>query len=486
MTVIDYALRPIATPSRRSVSARTRTAALAVVAVAPFVANADAGIVALALPDMQRDLGMSLTAAQWVTNVYVLLVGGFQLLGGRLADIVGRRRLFLSCLVGFVVASAMCGAATAGPWIITGRAFQAVAAALLIPAAMAIMIAMFTDPAERSRAVGIWGTVGGIGAITGTCAGGVVVSQFDWRWGFYVNIPIGVVILVTSLRLVPQDGGDRARGADVPGAACMTGGLLALVYGLVRVAEHGWADPVTIAILAGGVVLLAAFALIQSRTTYPLVPPALVRNRRLVCGAIGVLLVSAATIPVIVVGSLYLQRVHGADALTAGFMLVPVVGMVLLVGPLGAHLLNRLGPRVPYLIGWVAIGGGLLSLTRLAPDSAYFTDILPGLVLVGVGMPFVWINSEVVATSAADERTAGLAAGVVQAAAQIGAAIGLALAMTAANTHADARVSKGADPLSALSEGVGRAFLLAAAMVVPAVLNALVGMRRMNPAESLQ
>ncbi|RVX39784.1 EmrB/QacA subfamily drug resistance transporter [Nonomuraea polychroma] len=485
MTVVDYALRPIA-GSVSPVRARTRTAALAVVAVAPFVANADAGIVALALPDIQRDLDMTLTAAQWVTNVYVLLVGGFQLLGGRLADIVGRRRLFLTCLLGFVLASAMCGAATDGPWLIAGRAFQAVSAALLIPAAMAIMIAMFTDPAERSRAVGIWGTVGGIGAITGTCAGGVVVSQFDWRWGFYVNIPIGVAILVTSLRLVPKDGTERARGADVPGAACMTGGLLAMVYGFVRAAEHGWADPFTLAILAGGAILLIAFALIQSRASHPLVPPALVRNRRLVCGAVGVLLVSAATIPVIVVGSLYLQRVHGAGALTAGFMLVPVVGMVLLVGPLGTYLLNRLGPRVPYLLGWAAIGGGLLLLTRLAPDSAYLTDILPGLVLVGVGMPFAWINSEVVATSSADERTAGLAAGVVQAAAQIGAAIGLAIAMTAANTYAAGRLAQGADPLTALSDGVARAFLLAAVLTIPAVLNAIVGMRRANTADSLQ
>ncbi|HZB34037.1 MAG TPA: MFS transporter [Streptosporangiaceae bacterium] len=471
---------------------------LLTIAATPFIANADAGIVALALPDIQRDLGMTMTSAQWVTNIYVLLVGGFQLVGGRLSDIVGRRRLFLSCLAGFTATSAACGLAPGGGLLIAARAGQAITAALLIPAAMAITITMFPDGTQRSKAIAMWGMIGGTGAIAGTCAGGVLVTQLDWRWAFFINVPIGALVFMRARRLIPYDPVRRVRAAgdlataaacganasdedvpraDVPGAVMMTSGLLFLIHGLVRTADHGWNDRLTVGSFAAGVVLLVAFAFHQSRARHPLMPPAVLRSRGIVCGGLGVLLVSAATAPVIFVGSLYLQQVHQFTSHATGFMLVPVVGGVLLAGPLAGRLLGRLGPLTPYLIGCGTILAGLLVLTRITPESGYVDDILPGLALTGLGLPLVWITSEVVSTTAADERTAGMAAGVVQSAGQIGAAIGLALAITTATAHADTKMAAGTEALAALSDGIGHAFLVAAILIVLAVLNAVIGLR---------
>ncbi|MFF5207067.1 MFS transporter [Streptosporangium sp. NPDC000396] len=446
------------------------------VALAPFLANADAGIVSLALPDIQRDLAMSLADVHWVTNVYVLLVGGFQLVGGRVADLVGPRRLFLICLAGFAVTSAACGVAPSGGALIAARAAQAVAASLLVPAAMAIMIMATPEPAVRARALAAWASAGGAGAMAGIFLGGLVVSYLDWRWVFYLNVPLAAAVLPIARRLLPRDGHTHGQSVDVPGPLTLVGSLLTLIYALIRIPEHGW-DEVTCWTLAAAVALGGFFVMTQARASHPLLPAVVIRDRGLVAGSLAILLVSAATAPVVFVGSIYLQQVHHYSALAAGFALLPMVGGIMLVGRVCNRMLARRGPRLPYVIGCVMTGAGLLSLTRVCPGSGYLADLLPGLALTGAGLPFIWMTSEVVALSRVTKRTVGLATGMVQSAGQIGMAIGLALAVTVFTAHSHDRLSAGADSPTALSDGIGRVFLVSAMLLVPVLINALTGTR---------
>ncbi|MFG3141756.1 MFS transporter [Streptomyces sp. NPDC048211] len=470
------------------------------VALAPLLANADAGVVVLALPEIQHDLSMSLSGVHWVTNVYVLLVGGLQLLGGRLTDLVGARRLFLWCLAGFAAASAACGAAPSGALLIAFRAAQAVCAALLVPSAMALLLARSTGRAERARALALWAGAGGAGSILGVLAGGVVVDRLDWRWAFYLSLPVAFAALFAARRLCPPDAvragtrtpdgtpdphgrrapdgtraapdGSPVRGprVDFLSSFALIGALLSLVAALVRIPGNGSAAG-TWGLCAVSAALWALLAVRQTRSADPLLPVAVLRDRGLVAGAVGILLVSAATGPVVFICSIYLQRVHHYSPLEAGGALLPMVGGILLVGRGCARMLARHGPRLPCLVGCALVAAGLLMLTNVTPESGYLTGLLPGLALTGAGLPFIWMTCEVTACADICMRNVGLAAGVVQSAGQIGAALGLALVVTICAPAAD---GSGA---AALAGGVSQAFWLALALMVPAAANALIGMR---------
>lgn len=452
------------------------------VALAPLLANADAGIVVLALPEIQHDLSMSLSGVHWVTNVYVLLVGGLQLLGGRLTDLVGARRLFLWCLAGFAVTSAACGAAPSGVLLIVFRAAQAVCAALLVPSAMAILLARSAGRAERARALALWAGAGGAGSILGVLAGGVVVDRLDWRWAFYLNLPVALAALLAARRLCPPDAVRtrsgppvRAPRVDFLSSFALIGALLSLVAALVRIPESG-SGAGTWGLLALSAALWALLAARQTRSADPLLPVAVLRDRGLVAGAVGILLVSAATGPVVFICSIYLQRVHHYSPLEAGGALLPMVGGILLVGRGCARMLARHGPRLPCLVGCALVAAGLLMLTNVTPESGYLTGLLPGLALTGAGLPFIWMTCEVTACADICMRNVGLAAGVVQSAGQIGAALGLALVVTVCAPAVDGGTT------AALAGGVTQAFWLALALMVPAAANALIGMRARNAA----
>ncbi|WP_326740971.1 MFS transporter [Streptomyces sp. NBC_01022] len=456
------------------------------VALAPLLANADAGIVVLALPEIQHDLSMSLSGVHWVTNVYVLLVGGLQLLGGRLTDLVGARRLFLWCLAGFAAASAACGAAPSGVLLIVFRAAQAVCAALLVPSAMAILLARSTGRTERARALALWAGAGGAGSILGVLAGGVVVDRLDWRWAFYLSLPVALAALLAARRLCPPDAvrartrtpdGIPVRGprVDFLSSFALIGALLSLVAALVRIPGNGSAAG-TWGLCAVSAALWALLAVRQTRSADPLLPVAVLRDRGLVAGAVGILLVSAATGPVVFICSIYLQRVHHYSPLEAGGALLPMVGGILLVGRGCARMLARHGPRLPCLVGCALVAAGLLMLTNVTPESGYLTGLLPGLALTGAGLPFIWMTCEVTACADICMRNVGLAAGVVQSAGQIGAALGLALVVTVCAPAAD---GSGA---AALAGGISQAFWLALALMVPAAANALIGMRAKSAA----
>lgn len=451
-----------------------RMSVVVLVSLAPLLANADAGLVVLALPDIRRDLSMSLTAAHWVTNVYVLLVGGLQLLGGRLCDRVGARRLFLGSLAAFAAASALCAAAPSGAVLLLARAGQAGAAALMVPAAMCILLSGVPGAARRRRALALWAACGGIGSAAGVLAGGLAVSHLDWRWAFLLNVPLALGALAAGRRLCPPDEVSARRSAlDVPGAALLVGALLSLVYALVGIAERGL-GPRTWAMFALAGALAALFLRRQRRAAEPLLAPSLLRDRSLAAGSLGIVFVAAATSPVVFVGSMYLQQAHGYSAWLAGCALLPVVGGVVLVGRGCTRMLGRLGPRIPCLVGCALAGAGLLLLTGVSPSSPYLSGLLPGLALVGAGLPFLWMACETAAVSGVGRGEVGAAAGVVQCAGQIGAAVGLALAVTVYSSAGPG--AGGPADAALLSTGVTRAFWVCAGLMVCAALTAQFGL----------
>ncbi|WP_424217608.1 MFS transporter (plasmid) [Streptomyces sp. BI20] len=447
--------------------------------LAPLLANADAGLVVLALPEIQRDLGMSLSGAHWVTNVYVLLVGGLQLLGGRLSDRVGARRLLLGSLVAFGLASALCGAAPNGPVLLVARAGQAVAAALLVPAAMCLLLT--TVPvAERRRALAWWVVCGGVGSVAGVLLGGMAVSRLDWRWAFFLNVPVALLAWAAGRRWCPRCPREGSRGLplDVAGALFLVGTLVTFVYALVGTAGHGVSGG-TWALFAAAGVSGALFLRRQRTARDPLLPAVLWRDRRLAVGAAGILFVAASTGPVMFVASLYLQEVRGYGAWMAGCALLPVVGGVLVVGRVCARMLGRSGARRAALVGCALSGAGLVALTRVAPESGYATGLLPGLALLGAGLPFLWMAYETAAVAEVRASSMGAAAGVVQCAGQIGAAIGLALVVTVYGGAG----SGAADP-ALVARGAARAFWLCAGLMGCVALTAWFGLRAGRGAES--
>ncbi|MFB9545903.1 MFS transporter [Micromonospora sagamiensis] len=451
------------------------------VCLAPLLANADAGLVVLALPDIQRDLSMSLIGAHWVTNVYVVLVGGLQLLGGRLCDRFGARRLLLSSLMAFAVTSALCAVAPTGWVLLAARAGQAVAAAVLVPAAMCVLLTMAPGEAQRRSGLALWAASGGIGSVAGVLTGGLAATQLSWRWAFLLNVPLALGAFMASRRLEPGDKPcPRGAAVGVPGALLLVGTLLTLVYAMVSVADQGF-GPSTCALLAVAVVLGGSFLRCEARSAHPLIPVVLLRNRSLATGALGILFVAAATGPVVFVSSVYLREAHGYSAWTAGCALLPVVGGVIVVGRWSSHLLGRYGPRLPCLVACGLTGSGLVWLASLSPDSEYSTRLLPGLVLVGAGLPVLWMSCELAAVSTVGRTVVGAAAGVVQCAGQIGAALGLAVAVTVysgTGHSADGPANPGV-----LTEGATRAFWCCAALMLCVALTAQLGLgpRRSRP-----
>ncbi|MEU1749054.1 MFS transporter [Micromonospora arida] len=339
--------------------ARPRRCLVLLVCVAPLMANADAGLVVLALPEIQRDLSMSLTTAHWVINVYAVLVGGLQMLGGRLSDRYGARRLLLGSLMAFAVTSTMRALAPSAWVLLPARAGQAAAVAMLVPVAMGLLLTMTPRQAQRRNGLALWAACGGIGSVAGVLAGGLAATYLSWRWAFLLNVPLALGAFVANRRLKPGEkrcAGNSAVG--VPGALLLAGTMLALVYALVSVAGQrsgtsAWA------LLAVAVVLGGLFLATEARSRDPLIPSALLTSRFLVVGALGILFVAAATGPVVFVGSMYLRDVHGYSAWTAGCALLPVVGGVVVVGRWSSRLLGRYGPRLSCLVGCGLTGSGL-------------------------------------------------------------------------------------------------------------------------------
>lgn len=400
---------------------------LILLSVAQFMVVLDITVVNVALPSIGQDLAIRGEDLQWVVTIYVLLTGGLLLLGGRIADVLARRAVFLTGLSLFTAASLLSGLATSGETLIGARAAQGVGAALLTPAALSIVTSYYTGP-QRAKALGAWSAIGSAGAAVGVVLGGMLTTWLSWEWIFLVNVPIGVIAAALALRVLPSSPATTgARSLDLPGALLIVSGLVVLVYAFDGAAEHGWGSSRTLTLLALATALLATFARVEAGSRQPLVPPAVWRVRSLIGSAAVLLGVTGILVGTFFLNSLYLQRVNDATALETGLGFLPLAVAIGFAAHLASATMPRIGSRLLAAAGLVltAAGGALLAL---APDrAAYAGDILPGLLVIGSGVGLVFPAVSVTAMNGVQPQQAGLAAGVLSTAHEIGAALGVAV-----------------------------------------------------------
>jgi EmrB/QacA subfamily drug resistance transporter len=448
---------------------------LALACTAGFMVVLDVAIVNVALPSIQRDLGMSQSALQWVVIAYGLLLGGFLLLGGRLGDLLGRRRILLAGLTLFSGASLLAGLAQSQGLLIGARALQGFGAALVAPSALSILAVTFAEGRERNLALGIFGAVGGSSASVGVIASGLLTDGPGWRWVFFINVPIGVLLIALAARFVPADrAAAGSRGFDALGAGAVTAGLLLLVYGLNRGVDHGWTSPTTLAVFAGALVLLTTFVWVESRTRSPLVPAVALRNRTMVAADLVAFLLFGAIFSFIFLGSLLMQQLLLYSPTRTGLAwLATSLPAFVAAGIAGARLVSAVGVRRLLVVGMALAALGLLWLTRVPVGAEYLTDLLPAFLLVGIAIGLSAPSVQIGALSGVAGSAVGLASGLVETMREIGGAVGIAAVSTVLVTRTRDAIEI-ADPAAreaAALEGFQSAFTV---IVVVAVLGALV------------
>jgi EmrB/QacA subfamily drug resistance transporter len=447
--------------------------ALVVLAAADFVVILDASIVNIALPSIERGLHFSLANLSWVVNAYVLTFGGFLLLGGRVADLLGRRRLFLVGLGVFSAASLAGGLAQSQAWLIAARAVQGLGAAMLAPAALSLVTAIFREGAERNKALSIWGAVAGSGAAAGVLLGGVLTSALGWRSVLFVNVPIGVIAILVTPHLVTESRADlERRGFDVFGAVTVTAGLSALVYSLVRASSVGWGSPLTTGGLLAAAILLLGFVAVERRSSAPLVPFAIFRLPSVRLANATMLAAGAAIIGLFYFLSLYLQRVLGYSAIKAGVSQLPLAAGIVLAAGMAAPLVERIGVRRVLLVGLALFAGGLAWFGQLPVHGSYVADLLGPSLLIALGLGFAFVPITILSVTGVENRQYGLASGLVNTSQEIGGALGLAVLTTIATERTN-HLSAAHHPIAkALTLGFRLGFLGAGGFVVLAVIAA--------------
>jgi EmrB/QacA subfamily drug resistance transporter len=431
-----------------------RWRAFAVLAVAYFMTIVDLTIVNVALPTIGRKLHFSEANLQWVVTGYGVAFGGFLLLGGRAADLLGRRRVLMVGLVVFTLASLACGLATTESFLIAMRGAQGLGAAIVLPAALSIVMNMFTEGAERNKALGIWGGIGASGATIGLISGGLLTTYLGWEYIFYLNVPVGALALLLTPRVVPESRLDTMRRRfDLMGGIAVTGGLLLLVYALSRAPQHGWAAHSTIALLAGAGALIAAFLAIEAHVEAPLVPLRIFRVQT-VAGANAVgLMLGGSFFGFIFVGTLYMQQVLGYSALKTGLAWLAASLTSMAFAGLSQALVTRISARLVMAIGMGLIGGGILWATQAPVHGHFWTDLAGPFFVAGAGTAFAFIPVSIAGLAGVHEREAGLASGLLNTSQQIGGAIGVAVASTVVATHVRALAHAGATAPTALTGG---------------------------------
>ncbi|WP_432196550.1 MFS transporter [Streptomyces sp. bgisy027] len=439
-----------------------------------FLDIVDSSIVNVALPSIRRDLGFSQQNLQWVISGYVLTFGGFLLLGGRAADLLGRRRMLVLGTSLFAVCSLVGGLAPDSGTLIGARIVQGIGAAMMAPAGLSILTTTFTEGRERARALGVWGAVSGLAAATGVFLGGVLSEGPGWRWVLFVNIPVCVYVLVAAFRLIPGDQ-RRARPTsfDLPGTMLITGGMLLLVYALVRAPEVGWDNAHTIGELATAGILLAAFVLNERRARTPLFPFSILRVKGLAAADATQLIAFAGFISLFFFLTLYMQNVLGYSPVQAGSAYLPVTVGIGIAAGVSAQLIPRIGTRPVIVVGALVAAGGMYALSRVPVDGSYLADLLPGLAIMSLGLGAIFTTVTAAANAGVPADKAGLAAGLLNTSLQIGAALGLAVFSAIATARTDDLLSAHIAPAEALTSGFHRAILAASLSLLLASLIAL-------------
>lgn len=468
-------------PQSHSPAISSRWLVLVIACLAQFMVVLDATVVNVALPSIQRGLHFSVSSLQWVVNAYTLIFGGFLLLGGRAADLIGRKRLFVAGVVLFSFASLLNGLAQSPAMLIIGRGLQGLGGALVSPAALSIITTTFSSNEERTKALGVWSGIAAGGGAVGLLLGGVLTDLASWQWIFIVNVPVGLIALALALRYVPESRVESGhRTFDLAGAASVTTGLVLLVFAIVKAQSYGWGSARTVGLIAGGVALLGAFVLIERRSPAPLVRLSIFRMRTLAVSNAVMLLVASGMFGMFFFASLYVQQVLGYSPLRAGLAFLPVMAGIAIGAGAAQQLLPRFGVRNVSLGGISLATLGLVLLTRLPVHGSYVSDLLVGLLPMSIGMGLTFVPITLLATGGLVDDDAGLASGLFNTAQQVGGSFGLAiLATLAANhtgglLHGAAGVSHAAQ-LSARVSGYHVAFAAAAIMLgVGAVLLAAV------------
>ena len=418
--------------SLRSTTHTTRQGLVLTLACAAMaMVGIDTAIVNVAVPSIQRDLGVTPSASQWVVVAYGLVLGGFLLFGGRMTDHVGRRRIFISGMATFTAASLVAGAAQGAGMLIAARAAQGFGAALVAPAALSLLAVTFAEGRDRDRAFGIFGAVGGVAGSVGVVASGLLTAGPGWRWAFFINVPVGTTAIVLAVVFLSADRPeDRANRLDLSGATTVTGGLLLLVYALHHAAQHGLVSVSALLLFAAAALLLAAFVRIEARSEAPLVPAAILRNRRLVAANLAAFLAFAALLAFIFIGSLLMQQALGYSPTRTGLAWLSTTMTVFATAMAGARLAARVQVRWLLITGLSAVTAGTLWLTRVPSDASYVVDLLPAFLLVGIGFGLCGPALQIGALSGVAETETGLASGLVETMREVGGAAGVAVVST--------------------------------------------------------
>lgn len=447
-----------------------RWKALALLCIAQFMVVLDASIVNIALPSIGSALDFSQDDLSWVVNAYVLTFGGFLLLGGRLADLLGRRRVFMAGLVLFALASLAGGFAQSDVQLVIARAVQGLGAAIVSPAALSIITVTFREGAERNKALGAWGAVAGSGGAVGVLLGGVLTEGLGWEWVLWVNVPIGIVAALLAPRLIAESRSEpESRSFDIPGAVTITAGLSLLVYAIVNTEKAGWGSPETIILAAIALALIAAFVAIEQRSSAPLVPFRIFRLPTLTGANVVGLLVGAGLFSMFFFASLYMQQVLGYGAIKAGLSYLPLSAGIIISAAVSSQLATRFGFKPVLVTGLVLIAAALLWWSRVSADGGYVADILGPSVVAAIGLGLAFVPITIAAVAGVGEHESGLASGLINTSQQVGGALGLAILATIANSATDDRLATATSPAeqgAALTAGFQEAFLVGAGFAV--------------------
>lgn len=440
---------------------------LFVIAIAQLMVVLDSSIVNIAIPSAKSELGITDANQQWVVTAYTLAFGSLLLLGGRIADFVGRKKIFIIGLLGFAAASALGGIASTQGLLFASRGLQGVFGALLAPAALSIVSVTFTDPKERARAFGVYGAISGGGAAIGLILGGTLTEYFSWRWCLGVNVPIAVIAGLLAFKYVHESkaGGDHSY--DLPGTITASAGLFALVYGFNEAARKGWSDMSTLTFLVISLMLLFAFFVIERQVQNPLMPLRVISERNRGGSYLGSLVVGAGLFSMFLFLGIYLQSVLGYTPLRAGFAFLPFTAGIIVFAGIASQLLPKVGPRPLMVPGLLAAAVGLLLMTRITPETSYLSHVLPSLLIMSSGMALVFIPLSTTALHGVGNRDAGVASALINTSQQVGGSLGTALLNTVAATATTSYMAAnaGKSPLFGLTHGFTVAFTVSAALL---------------------
>jgi EmrB/QacA subfamily drug resistance transporter len=450
-------------------SERKKWLALALLCAVQFMVVLDIAIVNVALPSIQVDLGFSQQNLQWVISAYALAFGGFLLLGGRAADLIGRRRVFVGGTILFALGSLLCGLAWSDESLIGARFIQGLGAAAITPAALAILVTTFSEGRERNIALGAWGAVGGFGAAAGVLFGGILTDLLSWEWIFFINLPVALLALILTPVLLSESLDAHGQGFDVPGAVLVTAGLSVLVLGITQGQEWGWSSAATLGVFATSAALLASFVVWELRVRDPLMPFSIFRLRTLTAANVAGFVLGTALFSMFLMLTLYMQQVLGYSPIETGLAYLAVAGTAVLWANVAAVAVNRVGVKPALIFGMSLLTIGLVYFTQVSVGGSYWTDLFPGFLIIGLGIPFAFVPISIAAFAGTRQDQAGLASGLMNTTQQIGGAVGIAILSTiAVSTTGDAEA--GTPVPVALTDGFQAAFWAGTAIALVGVL----------------